>query len=357
MEKVTQETIAEQLHLSRNTVSKVFNGIPGVKEKTRERILERARLLGYTQPLLGNAGGPPDENTPVSKSTESRPTAELRYDIAFVCYQKSISDFFWMPIILNLERTLSQHGCTMRFVVIGLEHEQTMSPPGALLNNPPDGIVMAGLFQSEYYKSISSLGIPLVTFDISSDLFHCNRMCDVIMVENLGASYQLTRHLIEAGHTRIAFAGNKDSCQSFFERWQGYHLAMQESPLTRAGEITLHFNLEGADFRGKEYYTTDEFYEQLKSMPKLPTAFVCGNDYIASNVIKLKEPPYRLYDQVAVTGFDNTSELIASIPSCSTVDIHSTEIGQMMGEQILWRLQNPKSSWRCLRLDSAVIIK
>ena len=110
MEKVTQETIAEQLHLSRNTVSKVFNGIPGVKEKTRERILEQARLLGYTHPLLGNAGGPPDENTPVSKSTESRPTAELRYDIAFVCYQKSISDFFWMPIILNLERTLSQHG-------------------------------------------------------------------------------------------------------------------------------------------------------------------------------------------------------------------------------------------------------
>ena len=160
MEKVTQETIAEQLHLSRNTVSKVFNGIPGVKEKTRERILEQARLLGYTHPLLGNAGGPPDENTPVSKSTESRPTAELRYDIAFVCYQKSISDFFWMPIILNLERTLSQHGCTMRFVVIGLEHEQTMSPPGALLNNPPDGIVMAGLFQSEYYKSIAPWGFP-----------------------------------------------------------------------------------------------------------------------------------------------------------------------------------------------------
>ena len=202
MEKVTQETIAEQLHLSRNTVSKVFNGIPGVKAKTRERILEQARLLGYTHPLLGNAGGPPDENTPVSKSTESRPTAELRYDIAFVCYQKSISDFFWMPIILNLERTLSQHGCTMRFVVIGLEHEQTMSPPGALLNNPPDGIVMAGLFQSEYYKSISSLGIPLVTFDISSDLFHCNRMCDVIMVENLGASY-IPASLLPATRIRV----------------------------------------------------------------------------------------------------------------------------------------------------------
>ncbi len=354
MEKVTQEFIAEQLHLSRNTVSKVFNGVPGVRENTRQRVLEHARRLGYIHPLLGNSNAA-EESGPALVSSASNETAH--YDIAFVCYQNSVSNYFWMPIILDLERYLSRNGCTMRFVVVGVEHELTMSVPSALKNNPPDGIVMAGLFQSEYYKNVSALGIPLVTFDISSDLFHYNRIGDIIMVENMGASYRLTRHLIEAGHTHIAFAGNPDSCQSFYERWQGYHQAMQESSLTRGNETTLRFNLEGADFRNKKYYTTSEFYDQLKGTVRLPTAFVCGNDYIATNAARLCEAPYQLYDQVAVTGFDNTPELAHSIPTCSTVDIHSEEIGQAMGEQILWRLHNPNASWRTLRIDSTVLFK
>lgn len=354
MEKVTQEIIAEQLHLSRNTVSKVFNGVSGVREKTRERILSQARQLGYVHPLLGNTG---DAREPCEPPA-AQPRAKGRhYDIAFVCYQQSVSNYFWMPIILHLERYLSLQGCAMRFVVVGIEHEQAMSVPGTLSSNPPDGIVMAGLFQSQYYQSVASLGIPMVTFDISPDLFHYNRLCDVIMTENLGPSYRLTRQLIEAGHTHIAFAGNKDSCQSFYERWQGYHLAMQESPLTRAGEFVLQFNLEGADFHDKKYYTTPEFYEQLKSLPKLPTAFVCGNDYIANNALGLLEAPHQLYTQLATTGFDNNSEWLSSMPACSTVDIHSAEIGQALGEQILWRLQNPTASWRTIRLDSTVIFK
>lgn len=354
MGKVTQEHIAEQLHLSRNTVSKVFNGIPGVRKSTRERVLEFAQQLGYIHPLLGNDVQTQEKSPP---SVPSQPKNAHHYDIAFVCYQKTVSNYFWMPIILNLERYLSQHGCTMRFVVVGVEHEQTMSVPSGLKHNPPDGIVMAGLFQSEYYRSVHALGIPIVTFDISSDLFHYNRIGDIIMVENTGASYRLTRQLIETGHTHIAFAGNPDSCQSFYERWQGYHQAMQESPLTQDNEMVLRFNLEGVDFRDKQYYTTPEFYNLLKGMPRLPTAFVCGNDYIATNASKLCEDPYRLYEQLTVTGFDNNSELAPSMPTCSTVDIHSEEIGQALGEQILWRLQNPKASWRILRIDSTILFK
>lgn len=180
---------------------------------------------------------------------------------------------------------------------------------------------------------------------------------EINTISNLGPSYRLTRQLIEAGHTYIAFAGNRDCCQSFYERWQGYHLAMQESPLTRSGEFLLEFDLEGADFRDKRYYTTLEFYEKLKTSPKLPTAFVCGNDYIANNALGLLEPPYKLYEQMVATGFDNNTELSPSMPTCSTVDIHSAEIGQALGEQILWRLQNPDASWRTLRVDSTVIFK
>ena len=47
--KVTIQDIAEELGISRNTVSKAINNAPGLADATRERILKKAVEMGYKQ--------------------------------------------------------------------------------------------------------------------------------------------------------------------------------------------------------------------------------------------------------------------------------------------------------------------
>ena len=49
MKRVTIQDIAEELGMSRNTVSKAINNADGLAEATRERILEKAIEMGYKQ--------------------------------------------------------------------------------------------------------------------------------------------------------------------------------------------------------------------------------------------------------------------------------------------------------------------
>ena len=49
MKKVTIQDIADELGVSRNTVSKAINNAEGLAEATRERILQKAIEMGYKQ--------------------------------------------------------------------------------------------------------------------------------------------------------------------------------------------------------------------------------------------------------------------------------------------------------------------
>ena len=49
MAKITINQIAEELNLSRNTISKVLNQKGGVSEKTEQLVLNYAKQMGYRQ--------------------------------------------------------------------------------------------------------------------------------------------------------------------------------------------------------------------------------------------------------------------------------------------------------------------
>ena len=338
--KPTQAMIARELNLSRNTVSKVLNNIPGITEATRKRVLDKAAELNYRH------------NTAVVPHSPQPPALGcLNYDIVFLCHAHSFAGSFWPEIIKSMERYLEQYFCTIRFVVVLPEHERGLSFPLTLTHNQPDGIVVAGLFDQNYYRHVAGLNLPLVSYDTAPSLFHNNMICDVVMVENTSATYRLTRHMLEKGHRRIAFAGDRDSCQSFFERWQGYQQAMQEAAGDGAEELLL-------DFSGTaEYYTVSDFYRQLSGVSDLPTAFVCGNDSIARSAYTLCTPPFQLYSTLDVCGFDNTKAFISSIPHCSTVEFPLDEVGQALAESILWRIKNPNHAFRSIRIASSPILK
>ena len=57
--RITMQQLANACELSRNTVSKVFNDRGAVPEATRKLVLQKARELGYYQPLEEEPANPP----------------------------------------------------------------------------------------------------------------------------------------------------------------------------------------------------------------------------------------------------------------------------------------------------------
>lgn len=333
--KVSQDTIAQELHLSRNTVSKVLKNKAGIRESTRQQVLNKAAELHYAHPVV----------EAWQSHHASNCIEQLGYDIAFVCHDDSFQGSFWIPIVKAVERVLNNYACTMHFIVVTEENEKQLSISQSLLQKPPTGLIVVGLFSSAYYHKLAELNIPMVSYDIAPDLFE-DQVCDVVMVENVYSTYTLTRRLIQKGLTNIAFAGNITSCQSFHERWEGYHRAMQEFPQTRKKEFTLNFP------ESSEYYLTEDFYKLLRNMSVTFEAFVCANDSVAYSAKSLLNPPYQLYDKLTLCGFDNTPEFASNIPHYSTVQILTDELGEALGEQILWRVRHPSYAYRMLRLGT-----
>ena len=81
MKKVTIQDIADELGISRNTVSKAINNADGLAEATRNKILEKATEMGYKQfsyiqartiASLSEGGGPRSGSEGVQFCTDIR---------------------------------------------------------------------------------------------------------------------------------------------------------------------------------------------------------------------------------------------------------------------------------------------
>lgn len=98
-----------------------------------------------------------------------------------------------------------------------------------------------------------------------------------IFVENEAGAYDATRHLIAAGHRRIAHIGGPEQLLSARERFAGFARAMAESGLAVEGGL-VRFGAYERDF-GRD--ATRAILANGR-----PTAVFTGSDYIAVGVLQ-----------------------------------------------------------------------
>jgi LacI family transcriptional regulator len=272
--------------------------------------------------------------------------------IAFVCFDESFWGSYWTSILSGLENTLRNTNANLQFIVITQEEHQSNALPASLTKWEIDGIITCGVFSSDYYVKLKSLGIPMVTLDVSPELTSINAICDVVMVENEPAVYTLTKNLIEKGHRDICFVGSIESSLSFQERWNGFCRAMREYglPCEPASNLT--------EYSETKYYNCSEIIQKLSDRKRTPSAFVCGNDSVACVFNALTKPPYNyLPSNIQLTGFDHIAEYSSLLDSCPTVEIYPEEIGKQLAELLQWRRQNPGRQFRTVRLNVKPILR
>lgn len=334
VKKITMQDIADACGLSRNTVSKVFNGRGTVPQSTRDRVLAKAAEFGYVH----------------SASYEEAPKPAASCNIALLTHSKPQNHYFGSLFITNFTDRICRSGFNLKVFEISQQEYESKTLPPHFMKEDISGIVVIELFDRDYTQMLCGLGIPVILIDsyvrAPGDLMRC----DLVYMENYASSTALTNRMIAAGAKSIGFVGDNNHCSSFRERWNGFTSAMSDAGLPVYKELCI------TDDDSMPYGETEWIVSKIKSMPYIPDGFVCANDFIAIRVMKaLKELGISIPSRVMVTGFDGKPESEVISPSLTTADIPSAEIGRIAADMLIERISSPGLPYKMIFLKSTPV--
>ncbi len=103
------------------------------------------------------------------------------------------------------------------------------------------------------------------------------------------------------------------------------------------------------------YTYAEEINEFLSNLKQMPQAFVCTSDYVAHFLIKyLGANNYRIPEDIAVSGYDGTTEYIDQADYLTTVQVQTRELGKRLVKQLLYRVSCPDSPIEVIYIYSKI---
>lgn len=319
---VTIKDIAAATGVSATTVSNVINGKSGrVSEQTIQKINTAIKELGYVPNMS-------------AKSLVSRSSKVVGFVNHVITVKDSnfMEDPFLSKFIGILEHVLREHGYFLMLRTV-----ETPEEFNAFLRNwNLDGLFLAGIFKDDFFDAIvhHAHKLPIVLID---SYIHEKNICNVGL-DDFGGSKMSTKHLIDKGHRKIAFASLhiKDG-GVLMERFLGYKAALTEAGIPFDQSLVLEC---GMDLDG-----TVDAAEFLAKRPDI-TGVVTTADFLAANLMtNLHKCGLNIPDDISIVGFDDLNICNITSPQLSTVhqdmDLKGRTAVKLMLELLEGNTPNP----------------
>ena len=343
--KVTIQDIANELQLSRNTVSKAINNTGVLADATREKILRKAAEMGYKQfaylPLF-------QEDT--AKAAEHSILPSDKREIAMLTTQFLSSSHFSSMMLDRFQSEIDHLHSGMTIHRISPIELKEKKLPSSLNIQRTAGIICFEVFDYDYAQMLCDLDVPLLFVDTPVMDMRPPLKADRLYMENRIEVQNAVAHMVQRGKKRISFAGDKNHCQSFFERYMAYKDAMEYFGLTE-GLSTC------AMPSGQQNYPVS-LYETIRRFKTMPDAFVCANDFVAMDLVKaLNELGYSVPDDIWVCGFDDSQEASYFAPRLTSIHIHGQIMGYTAANLLMTRIEEPSLNYRTVYTETNLILR
>ena len=332
--KVTVQDIANELGVSRNTVSKAINNGAGLADATRERILQKAVEMGYKQfsyfhtlsavaAREGNGGGK---------------------EIALLAAQFLSQSHFASLMLDSFQQEISELGYVMNTHRIRAEHLEKRVLPATFSRKRAAAIVCIEVFDRPYAEMVCGLGLPTLFVDAPASFGETSLPTDRLYMDNTTEVARFVNEMLRQGKKRIGFVGNPRHCQSFFERYAAFRCAMLLAGLPVDGRHCVYSNERA------------EIQKGVQGMEELPDVLLCANDFIAMEVIHaLRDMGKSVPEDVWLCGFDDSPESGLISPPLTTIHIH-TQIMAFSAVHLLFsRIKEPNLDYRIIRTQTDLI--
>ncbi|KAB1914856.1 LacI family DNA-binding transcriptional regulator [Micromonospora sp. AMSO31t] len=276
-EKVTIATVARHAQVSRQTVSNVLNAPHIVREETRRRVQEAISALGYRA----------NQAARQMRTGRSRLIA-VRIEPTRDGINGSVLDRF----LHGLTETADAAGYRVMLYTARDDDQEITTYDDLLGAYDLDAFVLTGTKHGDPRTAwLAEREVPFVTFGRPWDALDGHPWVDV---DGAAGTAQVTRHLLDAGHHRIAFLGWPAGSGVGDDRCAGWRTTM-----TAAGH----------DVAGLRRQSEDGIAEGERELRALlardapPTAVVCASDSLALGALQAARDAAA---PVAVVGFDDT---------------------------------------------------
>lgn len=187
-----------------------------------------------------------------------------------------------------------------------------------------DGMIYYASNTSSYYDLLFTCqqnDFPVVTLDKQLHDFPF----PAILPDNFEGGQLATAHLIELGHSRIAYIfGDRHHPQSVRKRYLGYVDALQQS----AGFITKLDDTHAVLSEALLYIRDHQI-----------TAAVCENDLVAIELMRcLRQNQQEVPADFSLIGFDNIQAAALVDPALTTIGQNFAEMGRLAGLKVIEKI-------------------
>ncbi|KQR35615.1 LacI family DNA-binding transcriptional regulator [Deinococcus sp. Leaf326] len=296
--ETTLADVAQVARVSKMTVSNVLNGKTNVKASTRQRVLSAVEATGYRA-------------NPVARAL-----AGQRHRLLSLVARRSN-----LPYVTEVIRGASEAAEELDYDLVVLMVGQHQTSDLSLFLRLSQGTAFL-------HADAVGLGVPagdLPPYCVSVD----GSTHDSLTVDNPGGSRAATRHLLELGHTRIAFVSGLQTVpqdapgrrSDAAERLRGYQEALHA-----AGVRVPEAYLQHGDYSPG---SGAQAARMLLALPDPPTAIFAAGDAMAVAVIHAAQDlGWRVPEDLSVVGFDDLPFFRGVRPALTTVRQPLDALGQ-----------------------------
>lgn len=330
--EVTLKQIADELGISAMTVSRAINNRSNVDEKTRERVLEKARSMGYT----------PNH---IAKSLVSKKTFTVGVVVPEIAHS------FFAEAIQGIEEVTFKGNYQLILTHSAEQEEREKYALQTLKAKRVDGILISSAQTVEdysFYKTITESGTHLVFFDRCVEGIGAS----CVSVDDRAGSYKITEHLIEHGYKKIAHLRGPLSVSIGKERLEGYEEALRDNDMPVEESLIIE-----SGFHEKGGYNA---MQQLLKVGKsnLPRAVFAVNDPAAFGAMDaIYDHDLSVPDDIAIVGFSDDIRANLMKSPLTTVRQPAYELGKRAAQKLIKLIENEDEPVENIEVKTELVIR
>jgi DNA-binding LacI/PurR family transcriptional regulator len=296
---VSIKDIARAAQVSHSTVSRALRGSPLVNPETRELIQRIAAEKGYTP-------------SAVARSLVNRRTNTIGVVVT------SIADPFVGEVVSGIESCMLERDYSVFLATCHGEPEREMRAVRGFQERRVDGIlVTASRVGALYRQMLEQTRAPIVLINNQN----AGEFAWHVSIDNPAGAQLMTGRLIELGHRRIAYMGDRFGLHSDEERFAGYRDCLQAAGIPFAPELIAYG--DGSAESGVPAML------QLLDLAEPPTAVFCYNDMQAFGAMRAaRSRGLRIPADISIGGFDDLFLSTYCDPPLTTIRQPKQEMGR-----------------------------
>ena len=308
--------VAERAQVSLGTVSNVLNRPDRVSAGTRERV-ERAMVdLGFVL-------------------NDSARQLRMGRSNTFAYVMLDATNPFFTDVARGIELAAEKADLSLFLCNSDGRHSRERAHLAHLQQQRVDGILITPVDpEAPELARITAQGTPLVIVDRANTT---GAFCSVTVDDHLGGRVAV-EHLVDRGHTRVAYVGGPVTIGQVRERWEGARAAWADAGLP--GPDLVHVETETLSVEEGR-----RAGQRLAGLPRRsrPSAVFCANDLVALGLLQqVVSTGQRVPEDLAIVGYDDIAFAASAAVPLTSVRQPRQSLGRTAAELLIDEVNNPE---------------